>query len=129
MSDHTVAQDRPPSTVPEALEAAARLIERGHCKGAAARDADGGEVYLTSATACSWSAEGAIRMACAYCNWPGALSATDMVLFELADHLRILHGIAENRRYRILWDWNDAPERTAAEVAAEMRACAEAFVP
>lgn len=93
------------TTTLEILRAARAKIERPECwtKGAFARDAVGGECMSSEPDAVCWCSDGAI----------GAVIATtdvhDFCAFEaLSRAIGNLH-VAE---------WNDAPERTHAEVLA-----------
>lgn len=83
-------------------ERAARLVERGWCKGTAAVDSDGEAVRPNSRRAVRWCAFGAI--AAHRGRWLEAIG-------WLRDHLEIDD----------LGDWNDRPRRTAKQVAALLR--------
>ena len=89
---------------------AAELVEIGHCKFKQARDADGKEVSPKSSAATSWCLMGAIMRAEAEYGddkpFPGKPHSA-----HIERQLRT--------EYHALW--NNAPERTAAEVAAKLR--------
>lgn len=84
------------------LREARKLIERpeGWVKGRDALDRDGNSVYAYSRDACAFCAVGAIMRSCD-ARWGRVVSA-----------VKSANGIDA------LWSWNDAPERTHAEVLA-----------
>ena len=88
-------------TVKEVLVKARALIAKGWCQGAVSRSGDGTEVPHLSDLACSWCIVGAV---CAV----GKTSAPAL------DALRRVTGV----RNGYLDNWNDAPERTQADVLA-----------
>lgn len=99
-------------TPAQVLREAAALVEKGHCKGEYARDAQGLKVDRDSPSAVSWCAFGAIARA------NGTLLNDQAVACESA-----LEAVVEDD----VQEWNDAPERTAAEVAEAMRKAAESL--
>lgn len=78
-------------------------IRKGWCQETFARDAKGNSVDPRSSEACCWCIAGAIKVAYPM-TWP-------VVLERLTDSLQ-----------RIASLWNDAPERTQAEVIAALEA-------
>jgi len=100
-----------PLTIAEVLTRAADLIEPegAWLQGEMAEDADGFEVSAGEPTAVCWCIAGAIRR----------VSSANPGLYGLARNLLLDH-IGES-----LVTWNDAPERTQAEVVAALRAAAE----
>ena len=96
------------------LLAAADLIEPegAWCKIYSARDAKGKSVRASSSKACSWCILGSITRAQAASHssqWGKTIAAVTVVLGN-----------------RSIAEWNDAPERTQAEVVAALRAAAGA---
>lgn len=93
------------------FERAADLCERGWTQGALARDASGNECPPGSKDAVCWCLEGAIEAA--------AGRADRWVAFDaFIEHG--YYGYTEDAPH----DWNDAEERTQAEVVASLRAAA-----
>jgi hypothetical protein len=90
------------SSVVEVLTKARALVAQGHCKGAAARAANGRPVRVNEPGACSWCALGAMW---ASESWEHVENAKDT--------LRSVLGV---RSIGSIGRWNDAPERTQAEV-------------
>ena len=89
----------------DALVRARGLVERGWCQGWFARDADGYEVAAVSPQACRFCALGAIR------------HATN-VFVEGDNCIRLVLRAGGNEALGDLFTWNDAPERTQADVLA-----------
>ena len=87
----------------DALVRARELVERGWCQGWFARDADGVEVSFASQSACRFCAIGAIRRVADIPDGNNGIG----LLFR-AGGLTALDLAA----------WNDAPERTQADVLA-----------
>jgi hypothetical protein len=106
-TSRTAAASLPVSTV---LRNAAELCERGWCQGAPSRDVGGrdgsDDGFLGSA---SWCALGAI--------WD---AYDDFGNFDEGAEEMLRRAIA----CRCIPDWNDAPERTQAEVVAKLREAA-----
>lgn len=105
------------------LELAAELVERGWCQGTSARDASGAGVIWDSRKAVAWCAEGAIAAAVGFeegrrLRLP---SAWDRAEFSACQTLLALELRARGVKTGPQ-KWNDAPERTAAEVAEVLRA-------
>lgn len=91
------------------LRDAAEVVERGWTQGTFARNAGGYEVQPTALYAVCWCALGAISRVTN--EEPGLDEhATD----ALSEYINGAIGA-----------WNDEPDRTAAEVAAAMRECAD----
>ncbi len=88
---------------------AAALIRRGHVKGANAANASGHRVSARSDDACAWCLIGAIN----------AASGSNCALYGDA-----LIAAGRSVPGRVLSQWNDAPERTAEEVAAFLESLA-----
>lgn len=95
------------------LERAAELIERGHCKGALARDVKGERVFVASPNAAKWCLWGSVE--CVVRQGPP-------IPYNLLDDIESL--LARVIGGHTLAAWNDAPERTAAEVVAALRQAA-----
>jgi hypothetical protein len=91
------------SSVVEVLTKARALVARGHCKDNAALDADGEYVHAGDPRARFWCAVGAIWAA-------GPDEPDEAVRRATRDVLRAVLGTCT------LVAWNDAPERTQAEV-------------
>lgn len=94
-------------TTKQVLLDAADLIDRRHCKRAGARDSQGEQCSPRSPAAVCWCAVGALE---ASCGETSTLSLASSFLCRAVGIPRIS-----------LVDWNDAPERTAAEVSGAMR--------
>lgn len=99
-----------PSTPAEVLLAAAELVERGWTQGALARKADGTRVPIYSRHAVSFCAIGAISRV-----------AKRGVDHNRDDAALALSRVTRGTRGRLISEWNDAPNQTAANVAATMR--------
>lgn len=91
-------------TAVDLLAGARALIEKGFCKGASARDAKGFPTPFGGPSACSWCASGAI------CHLASIVTASHKVAMAA---LRKAAGTTGSIAY-----WNDAPERTQADVLA-----------
>ena len=89
------------NTTAEKLIAARKLIEQGWTQGTYARDANGEDVDATDDRAVCWCSYGAI------------VRAYDED-FEAAEAARDVLRAAVGTKYAA--SWNDAPERTQAEV-------------
>lgn len=101
-------------TISEILFAAADLIEpEGKwTQGCSARNAEGNSASATRPDAVCWCAVGAI--------WCAAESHTSKLADAATDELeQVLGGLIA------VGKWNDAPERTQAEVVAKLREAAE----
>lgn len=85
------------SAVADNLREAKALIERGWCRGDYAKDANGCSVYEDNPSAICWCASGAINAKAGY---------VERRVFSQAIGTTCIPG------------WNDAPERTQAEVLA-----------
>jgi hypothetical protein len=99
------------------LNRAADLLEQPNawCQGSIARDANGERVALTlEPKACSWCIIGAVSKATGFEKTPDGI-------FE-----RIRNTAVGENEYISIGGWNDAPERTQAEVVAVLRKAAEA---
>jgi hypothetical protein len=94
------------------LADARELVSRGWCQGAEAEDERGGPVVPWSADARRWSALGALV---ATAGGPDALVNGGPSLERVATAALAL-GLAAG--VETLKEWNDAPERTRAEVLA-----------
>ena len=95
---------------------AAELVELGWTQGEFACDRADNAVSPTDAQACRWCLEGSLRAAAA------ELQLSALVLST------IIHWVTRQpgpREAAGLARWNDAPDRTAAEVAALLRRGAE----
>ena len=94
------------------LERAAELVEQGWTQGFVARTASGNECDSYHSQACVWCAIGALER---------SLYETGGRSFFDAHHkLQIASGDRG-----MLSEWNDAPERTQAEVVAAFRRAIE----
>ena len=100
----------------EALLRAAELVELGHTKGASARDASGGVVLANSPCAVCFCALGAMRAAT--CGLPTEDEQDDAFFAARG----VLLGYLDRDT---TVPWNDAPERTQADVVQALRAAAE----
>ncbi len=97
--------------MPATLLAEAReLVLRGWCQGADAEDAQGAPVVAWDPVARRWSALGALV---ATAGGPSALVRGGPSLERLAKAALAL-GLAADAE--VLKDWNDAPDRTQADV-------------
>jgi hypothetical protein len=94
---------RPPKDGHIFLEETAKLIRRGWCQGADARDSSGRAVQASDPTATSWSLPGAFAVVL---GLPGADIAA------LKDAMWKVSGVIADPS---LQDWNDVPGRTQAE--------------
>lgn len=84
-------------------------VRHGWCKGVFARDASDNQVPSTDALrACKWCAEGAVYVFC-------FRTKNNSVEIKLLDQLQSDVGAHVPK-------WNDAPERTQAEVVAALEA-------
>jgi hypothetical protein len=108
------------SQTPIILKRAALLVKRGWCQGAYARDAVGKDISSASNLAVRWCAVGAIRRAAVY--EPQEIAKAVQSLAELLG----LGCTSEPEEMEIVC-WNDAPERTAAEVARTLRYAARLY--
>ena len=99
----------------ELLERAASRVERGHCQGAFARDAASESVASTSSRAVAWDIIGALRV-------EGARAGYYDVTHSIA--CREIMRYARSQGFASMEDWQDAPGRTGAQVAAGLRECA-----
>jgi hypothetical protein len=101
------------------LAASAFLAARGWCRGCGARDAQGSPVAYDAETAVAWCAMGAIyRVAVRSSVGDDAVRVVDRHLG--ATSTTVLRAIER------VEDWNDAPDRTAAEVVAVLAAAGTA---
>jgi hypothetical protein len=92
------------SSVVEVLTKARALVERGWTQRASARNERGEIVPTTSDAACTWCALGALSVCGLDGSWVPAAAALAVANFGTSDaHIPT---------------WNDAPERTQAEVVA-----------
>ena len=97
--------------VAKVLLRAAELVEMGHCKDVLALDAVGVETAPENAHAVAWCVVGAIVRAS----------------HEVGKHQALVPFMAHHGfDVKGMLDWNNAPERTADEVAAALRAAAGA---
>ena len=87
-------------TTVEVLKAARAKIEQGWCQGSYARNAMNEKVLYRSVDACRWCAMGAIV----------SLGGVDWI--TAADVIKQANAI------EVIPKWNDAPNRTQAEVLA-----------
>ena len=85
---------------------AAELVDQGWCQGVTARDEKGHISWATSLAATSW---------CMF----GALKRAAFELLGSEEAVAVSDGLGSNPH------WNDAPGRTADEVAARLREMAE----
>jgi len=97
----------------QALEEARNLVSSGWCQGVGASDREGRPVEPWDARACSWSLPGAV-LAVAERTGVDSRFLAQVGLSALA--LAIVGRVGE------LQDWNDAPERTVAEVLSVFEA-------
>jgi hypothetical protein len=95
------------------LYRAAELVDQGWCQTVTARDAAGRICRPTSARATRWCLMGAVRQAAEEADVSRARAQVIIAVAPLFTELG-LHPAA----------WNDAPERTADEVAAVLRRAA-----
>ena len=100
-------------TAKEVLRAAAALVRKGHTKERLACDAYGHEVTPLNSRAVAWCMEGAIRCAAGDPNTT-ALSGLSDAAWKAVVGLGPVNNIL----------WNDAPERTAEEVALRLEEAA-----
>lgn len=101
-------------TPAQVLREAAALVERGHCKEHFAVTKGGDVTWGDYPDAVAWCALGAMDAVCPRDARRNVAGAT----MEARTALREVVG-------QPLDDWNDAHERTAAEVAAAMRKAAD----
>lgn len=87
------------------LDRAIALVERGWTKHAYARDAEGGNVDESAASACSWCIQGALFRA-------GAGTEVQEAVEE---------EVATRTGAEYIHEFNDAPERTKEEVLELLR--------
>jgi len=110
------------------LDRAAERVERGWCQGAGALDADGLTVNANNPRACRWC-----NLAAIWAEIPvevsgfQALSDPSQTTIRAAEaQVMATMGWPATRtgvlthQHRLV-DWNDAPERTQAEVVAALR--------
>ena len=108
------------------LRAAARLVDQGWVQGAGARNDDGEPCTPYDPAASAWSAEGAIWAAL-----PDAIGNADMIsigaaLVDVAaDSLDQYIEDRGDSSSLLLNRYNDAPDRTAHEVAGFLEAVAD----
>jgi hypothetical protein len=88
-------------TTRDVLVEARALIAKGHAKGVSARRLDGYAVSSRSDDACAWCALAALSVVTNGPYWPAAESLS-----------RVVYGHSNGN----IPLWNDAPERTQAEV-------------
>jgi hypothetical protein len=101
------------------LRRAAELVAGGWTQGADARTADGAPIEPWSDEAAAWSLLGALVAALE----EGEIHEQPLPLTELAVALAALAEFVDDDS---LVRWNDAPERTAAQVEAALAAAATA---
>lgn len=97
----------------DVLLRAAGLVQRGWSRGAFARFADGTTADPHARDAEAWCALGALRRA----------SGKGVSIYDAADFL--WRQIQDGQCIRGVAEWNDAPERTQAEVVAALRSAAD----
>lgn len=102
----------------EVLLKAAVLVERGWCRGEMARDARGNKVSPISDAAVCWCALGAAKSAA-----DGRIHPYTHARDALHAHLFSQPDSGDGPDPVTVW--NDAPDRTQAEVVAALRAAAE----
>lgn len=103
-----------PPTVTDTLRAARALIEKGWCQAALARDKTGATVEPGSERAVAYCMMGAIYAATHYTPLTAwERHETYMLAKQCRNRLFAANSIQDT-----LADWNDAPERTQAEVLA-----------
>lgn len=103
------------------LDSARSLVATGWCQGADARDREGEEVDPWDERAASWSILGALVATLEQ----EAESTGELPLHELA---AALYAIADVIETHSLAAWNDAPERTQAEVVKTLAAAETRYV-
>jgi len=102
------------------LADATRLVVRGWCQQADARNADGDQVEPWDPQATSWSLLGAIVSVL-------EAEARDHGEVPLEELAAALYAIADVIEVDSLTQWNDAPERTHHEVVSMLEAAETAF--
>jgi hypothetical protein len=102
--------------IADVLERAAARVERGWTRGHYARDARGRRASPRGRVAVAWCAEGAIA---AEYGMPSAEGPAYDAFLALSKLLRSVSPGAKS-----VYDWNDAPGRTQAEVVAALREAA-----
>lgn len=117
----------------EVLEAAAARVERGWCQHAAATDAEGDRLQPLDAAAARFCALGAIKAEAsaaarglgeAYLATALDHNAALIAARQLAVSVGELELVKTGRHRHVVFTWNDANGRRAAEVAVMLRAAA-----
>ena len=104
------------------LRNARELISSGWCQGADARDREGAAVDPWDEHAVQWSILGAIVQVL-------ELEAEEYGEVPLEELASALYAIADSIEADSLADWNDAAQRTQAEVIETIRAAEAVFEP